>query len=102
VSIYFDQPEDDQWMRQAACRADGVDPEWFHPAQDKGPSLSKARTVCGRCFVQDACLKYALAMEGGQTEKTRGGVYAGTTGQQRYQLYQRTRMRARRAREDAA
>jgi WhiB family redox-sensing transcriptional regulator len=102
MSSYFDPPADDAWLRQAACRADNVDPEWFHPAQDKGPSLSKARTVCGRCPVQRECLKFALAMEGGQTEKTRGGVYAGTTGQQRHQLYQRAKSQAKRTRQATA
>jgi hypothetical protein len=102
VSSYFAPPADDAWLRQAACRADDVDPEWFHPAQDKGPSLSKARTVCAGCFVQEDCLKFALAMEGGQTEKTRGGVYAGTTGQQRHQLYQRAKSQAKRTRQATA
>jgi WhiB family redox-sensing transcriptional regulator len=101
MSVYFSPPADNEWRDRAACR-DVDDPEIFFPSQDKGPSLSEARTVCARCFVQEACLKYALAMEGGQTEKTRGGVYAGTTGGERYRLYQQARQRAKRAREAAA
>lgn len=100
MSTYFTPPADDEWMRQAACRKE--DPELFFPTPGDGPSLSRARSVCERCFVQDECLQYALALEGGQTEKTRGGVYAGTTGGQRHQLYQRARTRAKRARQAAS
>lgn len=94
MSARFRRPDgDDEWMRLAACRAEGVDPEWFFPAQDNGPSLSKARGVCAACWVKRDCLAYALAIEGGQPAKTREGVYAGMTGGQRYDLHRRRRVR---------
>lgn len=96
MTAKFERPDNTDWMRVAACRADDVDPEWFFPAQDNGPSLSKARGVCASCFAKPDCLAYALAIEGAQTEKTRNGVYAGTTGGERYRLYQRSRSRTRR------
>lgn len=84
-----------EWQRQAACRADDVDPDWFFPAQENGPSLAKAREVCARCWVQQDCLAYALKVEGGKPAKTRDGVHAGTTGNERYRLYQRALGRAK-------
>jgi len=95
MTARFDRPGNSEWMQLAACQTEGVDPEWFFPTQDNGPSLSKARGVCASCFVQKDCLAYALAIEGGQPAKTREGVYAGTTGGERYRLYQRGRGRVR-------
>lgn len=95
MTARFVRPADTEWMLLAACR-DGVDPEIFFPTQDNGPSLSKARRVCASCWVKADCLAYALAMEGGQPAKTREGVYAGTTGGQRYDLYRRKPVQERR------
>ena len=97
MTAKFTRPADREWMQLAACDREDVDPEWFFPTQDNGPSLSKARRVCASCFVQRDCLAYAMAVEGGQPEKTREGVYAGTTGGERYRLYQRSRGRTRQA-----
>lgn len=98
MTAKFTCPDDDaEWMRLAACRADDIDPEIFFPTQDNGPSLKKARGVCASCFVKRDCLRFALAIEGGQPAKTREGVYAGTTGGQRYDLYRRGLTRARKA-----
>lgn len=91
------QPSDLTWQGQAACRADDVEADWFFPAQDNGPSLAKARSVRAGCWVKRGCLAYALAVEGGQPAKTREGVYAGTTGNQRYDLYRKARDRAKKA-----
>lgn len=105
MTAKFTRPDNSEWMQLAACRSDDVDPEWFFPTQDNGPSLSKARGVCRSCFVQDDCLAYALAIEGREPAKTRNGVYAGTTGEQRYRLYQRAvaaRQRAAKAKAKAA
>lgn len=95
MTAKFTCPADGSWLGQAACRGEGIDPEWFFPTQDNGPSLSKARSVCAACFVKRDCLAYALEIEGGQPAKTREGVYAGTTGGERYRLYQRGRGRVR-------
>lgn len=45
MTVRITPPADGAWMRRAACR-NGDDPEIFFPAQDNGPSLSKARAVC--------------------------------------------------------
>lgn len=86
MTARFVRPDSTEWMRLAACRAEDIDPNMFFPTQDNGPSLSKARHVCASCWVKADCLAYALAIEGGQSESTREGVYAGTTGGQRYRL----------------
>jgi WhiB family redox-sensing transcriptional regulator len=95
MTAKFNRPDNAEWMQLAACKAKGTDPEIFFPTHDASPSLSKARKVCAACFVKRDCLAYALAIEGGQPAKTRDGVYAGTTGGERYRLYQRGRGRTR-------
>ena len=69
------------WMQQAACR--GVDPDLFFPVGPGGPgaeSTRRAKEVCGRCTVREACLAYALAsgctdgIWGGLTERERRGL----------------------------
>lgn len=95
MTVKFPRPADNEWMKLAACQDEDVDPEIFFPTQDHSPSLSKARRVCASCFVKKDCLAYALEIEGGQPAKTRDGVYAGTTGGERYRLYQRNRGRTR-------
>lgn len=61
------------WVEQARCR--GLDPEQFFrrgAAQSRG-----AIRVCGRCEVQDECLRYAVDHDvdfgvwGGLTERQR-------------------------------
>lgn len=95
MTSYFDRPDNTKWIDRAACRSKDIDPEWFFPSQDNGPSLSRARGICARCFVQTDCLRYALAAEGNASAKSRGGVYAGTTGTERYELYRRAQTRNR-------
>jgi hypothetical protein len=96
MSAKFVRPADREWMRLAACDSPDIDPEWFFPSSENGPSLSKARGVCASCFVQRDCLAYALAVEGGQPAKSREGVYAGTTGGERYRLHQKAQAQGRR------
>lgn len=102
MTAKFTRPDDTEWMQLAACRGDDINAEIFFPTQDNGPSLSKARGVCASCWVKSDCLEYALAIEGGQPAKTREGVYAGTTGGQRYDLYKRRLAQAKRQRQAAA
>lgn len=48
-----------------ACRAEGVDPEWFFPAVDGGSPhnphsrTAKARRVCADCPLQMPCADWA-------------------------------------------
>jgi len=94
MSAYFTAPADDRWLRNAACRRPGVDPDWFFPLQENGPSLSLARSICDRCPVQLLCLRDAMASEGGKPLGSRHGVYAGLTPGQRVALYRQVRERA--------
>lgn len=66
-------------LRYGACRADGVDPEWFFP--QVGQSGEKARSVCAVCRpdTKDACLRVALGEEsqpGAKPFGFRGGLSA--------------------------
>ena len=81
------------WTSRAACR--GHDPElWF---SDQAADRTKARRICARCPIAADCLRDALAAEGDASEKTRSGIYAGTTPAERRRLYERHRDRAGRA-----
>ena len=54
--------DDTPWEEEAACR--GADPELFFPIGTTGPSIAqiqRAKAVCARCPVQQACLAYALS-----------------------------------------
>lgn len=64
-----------QWMREAACTRDGVDPEWFFP--ERGQSTKLARATCAACPVRSECLRAAL--ESGEEF----GVFGGTSPRER-------------------
>jgi hypothetical protein len=98
MNALFTPPDGDSWMAQAACRSEGINPEWFFPAQENGPSLSTARGVCAGCRVRQSCYDDVMAAEAGKGEGSRHGVYAGLTGNQRAHLYKRAASRARRER----
>lgn len=72
---------DEAWRADALCRSDVtvVSPEdWFLPNE---ASALRAKAICGRCPVQQACLAYALRTQqswgvwGGQTSAERGTAY---------------------------
>jgi WhiB family redox-sensing transcriptional regulator len=49
------------WRSHAACRAEA--PDLFFPIGSMGPALlqiKRAKAVCHRCPVRDACLVWAL------------------------------------------
>ncbi len=49
------------WRHEAACRQE--DPDLFFPVGSSGPALlqiEEAKSVCRRCPVQEACLRWAL------------------------------------------
>lgn len=61
------------WRHSALCRDE--DPELFFPVGTNGPALlqiEQAKTVCGRCPVQSACLEWAF--ESGQDAGVWGGM----------------------------
>jgi WhiB family transcriptional regulator, redox-sensing transcriptional regulator len=66
------------WWSLAACLT--ADPELFFPISSSGPALrqvARAKAICTRCEIQQACLGYALdagpiqGVWGGMTEEER-------------------------------
>ena len=75
-------PDDDDWMRQAACR-DVEDPTVFAIPLDAGQRMKAraqaAKAICAGCPVIEQCLQFAL--DGGES-----GIWGGTTEDERRQL----------------
>jgi WhiB family redox-sensing transcriptional regulator len=69
------------WSAAAACR--GQDPDLFHPDDDAG--VARAKAVCRRCPVADACLQDALA------NGIQAGILGGLTEIERASLQRATR-----------
>ncbi|EIE97827.1 WhiB family transcriptional regulator [Saccharomonospora glauca] len=85
-----------EWWHSAACRDE--DPELFFPISDMGPGAqqtARAKAVCARCPVRDACLNHAL--ENGLDH----GIFGGLTEHERRALVHRNR-RADRVEDEAA
>jgi len=83
------------WLKQAACRTEGVDPEWFYP-DNNAAGIERARAICKPCPVRRLCLMDCLRHEGGRSSLSRWGVYAGLTPRQRVRAYQKLRDQGRR------
>lgn len=90
---FIPQPADRMWIKQAACRAEDVDPEIFFPDNNVA-GIAKARAICATCPVVRACLADCLRQEGGRVAATRFGIYGGLSPRQRVRLYERLRHRA--------
>jgi len=78
------------WRDRAACLQE--DPELFFPVGNTGPALlqiEKARMVCHRCEVAQACLNWAVE------SRQQDGVWGGQSDDERRALKRRT-ARARR------
>jgi WhiB family redox-sensing transcriptional regulator len=76
------------WRADAACRGEAA--ELFFPSGSTGPALTqiaKAKEVCARCPVREACLEFALGT--GQ----RYGIWGGLTEDERRSV-RRRRQRA--------
>jgi WhiB family transcriptional regulator, redox-sensing transcriptional regulator len=72
------------WWSRAACST--ADPDLFFPVSGAGPAaqqVARAKAICARCQIQDACLGYALAAGNVQ------GVWGGTTEEDRRLLLRR-------------
>ena len=84
-----------RWWSRAACST--TDPELFFPISGAGPAVQqvkRAKAICARCEIRQACLDYAIHTGPIQ------GVWGGTTERERRLL--RHRARARHAQEQAA
>lgn len=82
------------WLESAACLAEGIHPDEMFP-DNNAAGIAHARTICQTCPVRRACLIDCMKHEGGQSAKSRFGVYAGLTPRQRERLYHRLRGRAK-------
>jgi len=86
------------WWSRAACST--ADPDLFFPISGAGLALkqvTRAKAICARCPIQQACLDYALDASPIQ------GVWGGTTEAERRRLGHRPRRaHARRAPEQTA
>jgi Transcription factor WhiB len=68
-----------EWMRWAACRAAGVEPNWFTVDEDAPGAaalIARAKRVCKGCPVRLWCRIHA-------DETSEYGVYAGETHSER-------------------
>ena len=74
------------WMRDAACRADDVDPEVFFPVSQLAVNqIEAAKEVCRDCPVRVECLSWSLAVG------MPNGVLGGLDEWERDALIRRTR-----------
>ena len=71
--------KDMNWRGRAKCK--GLDTNLFYP--ERGVSAYAAKTICGGCPVQAACLNYAL------TAREHIGIWGGTSERDRKKLRQR-------------
>lgn len=68
------------WHVQAACRAEGVDPEVFFPAPGGAVKNRLAKAICQGCPVRQLCAGHALSVRephgiwGGLAPKERAGL----------------------------
>jgi transcription factor WhiB len=79
-----DTPRATDWRDHAACREE--DPELWFPKGHEGPwqiTIADAKSICGRCPTQDACLQYAL------DESVNYGIFGGLTEKERHNLRRR-------------
>lgn len=80
-----------QWVKQAACAGPeyaGHRDIWF-PTPGDQETIALAKTICGLCPVQRACLVDALRTEGSRARDNRHGIRGGLTGRQRRGVYER-------------
>lgn len=88
VFAQFDAPtliraNDPDWMAEAICSSDRVDPylffgsAWYERSDDRSEREQKAKNFCAMCPVREACLEHALVTRephgiwGGATELER-------------------------------
>ena len=73
-------PDSWAWQQHGSCR--GMDEAvFFHPDNERGPARAarerRAKSICARCPVREACLRHALAT------REAYGIWGGTTALER-------------------
>ncbi|MFF3310531.1 WhiB family transcriptional regulator [Streptomyces sp. NPDC002952] len=69
---------DQDWELKAACRT--VNPDVFFD------EIALAKQICKACPVRDECLEAVLVREDGVKKTCRKGIFAGLSGQQRWDI----------------
>jgi WhiB family redox-sensing transcriptional regulator len=81
------------WRFRAACRGEDSSlffaPSYFERREEKNDRERRAKTICARCEVVDACLEYAL-----RTRESHG-VWGGMNEQERRALLRERDLRER-------
>jgi hypothetical protein len=85
------------WEERAACR--NLDQALFYPAKGDVGQADRARAVCARCPVREACLSATLVDEKRLRPSDREGIRGGLDGRERYivqngQMPRRSRRKA--------
>ncbi|MFF5778189.1 WhiB family transcriptional regulator [Streptomyces virginiae] len=79
------------WQLQGLCRQE--DPELFDTRGRSGSRLlaraATAKAICARCPVVEACLSWALSMEGNDTLGWRHGIWGASTPQERWEMHKK-------------
>lgn len=65
------------WAARALCATSTVD---FFPARNQHAEIARAKSICARCPVADACLDFGMGEDygiwGGKTEDERAAIKA--------------------------
>ena len=77
------------WLASAACRE--VDPEVFFPTPGDTRGANRAKQICRRCPVRQACLDDAMETEGGRSIEGRHGIRGGLGPAGRRNRYEQAR-----------
>ena len=81
----------------APCVTSGRPDRWFQEAGSPEAIAAYARQLCTGCPVRDACLDYAMTVEGRAGATSRFGVYGGLSSLQRALLARRATRKPRQA-----
>jgi WhiB family redox-sensing transcriptional regulator len=80
------------WQYEAACRGEDTAlffaPNYFEKRHQKDAREARAKAICARCPVRDACLDYALRI------REPHGVWGGLNELERRQALRRRALRA--------
>jgi WhiB family transcriptional regulator, redox-sensing transcriptional regulator len=63
-----------------------TDSQIFFP--EPGQNATRAKAICGDCYIQESCLEEAMAFEGGAGRNRRFGIFGGLDADQRAALAQ--------------
>lgn len=83
---------DFDWTPLGLCNkySDARRDQLFFPSLPTGNEhTAEAKAICAECPVRLQCLERAMALEGSNVPTLRYSIYGGTTGSDRYKLYEK-------------